>query len=101
MSAPVDINIILNELGCSDGTFLPIANSENKTLIAAIADLEERKERQGFTLQDTERTLQNLKVHFEHAKQEIAQNLVSLIGDLCGGVVIYLLELPVSPLRNS
>lgn len=82
MSTPVDINIILNELGCSDGTFLPVANDENKKLIAAIADLEERKERQGFKLQDTERTFHNLKVHLDHAKQEVSQNLVSCDEDL-------------------
>lgn len=77
MPSPVDINIILNELGCTeDGSFVPVANAENKALIAAIAELEERKENHGFTLSETDRKLQNLKVHYEHAKQEIGQNLV-------------------------
>lgn len=80
MGSPVDINIILNELGCTDGSFLPVANDENKKLIAAIATLEERKERQAFQLQGFGRKLDNLKVHYEHAKQEIGQNLVHLTG---------------------
>lgn len=80
MSSPVDINIILNELGCTeDGSFLPVANAENKKLIAEIATLEERKEREGSNLTETERRLQHLRVHYEHAKQEIAQNLVSAV----------------------
>lgn len=79
MSSPVDINIILNELGCVDGSFVPVSNEANRKLIEAIAELEERKEGRANTLQDTERTFQNLKVHLEHGKHEIVQNLVSLI----------------------
>lgn len=78
MSSPVDINIILNDLGCTeDGSFVPVANEENKQLIAEIAKLEERKERQTVTLSVAEHRLQNIKVHHDHAKQEIVQNLVS------------------------
>lgn len=83
MSSPVDINIILNELGCTeDGSFVPVANDENKTLIAAIAELEERKERHGFTIAETAQKLASLKVHYEHAKQEIGQNLVRITSSL-------------------
>lgn len=78
MASPVDIDIILNELGCTeDGSFLPVANDENKRLIAEIAELEQRKENRAVELIDVDQRLQNLKVHLEHADQEIGQNLVS------------------------
>lgn len=78
MGSLVDVNIILNELGCTDGSFVPVANEENKKLIAAIAELEERKERHGYQLQGFERKFDSLKIHYQHVKQEIGQNLVNI-----------------------
>lgn len=101
MSDPVDITIILNELGCTeDGSFVPVANEENKSLIAAIKELEERKEKKGIDLEAVKKKCENLRVHFDHANQEISQNLVSwqIICEIINGnynfvFVNYLLEI--------
>lgn len=63
-------------MGWTDGSFIPIANDENKELMLMMGNLQTDKEKltvdqQGFGLRNSK-----LRDNLEHAKNDIAQNLV-------------------------
>lgn len=70
------INEVLQEMGCPKGTFVPVANEENRQLIDSISELTNRKQEQTLELQSTETKLQSLRSHFDHSKEEVCTNLV-------------------------
>lgn len=75
-AANSEITKIMESMGWTDGTFIPIANEENKYLMETMQQLLDAKEAKSDTNQDLEQRFTNLQKHISNAKQDIQQNLV-------------------------
>lgn len=67
---------IMQSMGWTDGTFIPIANAENKELMALMQRLLEQKEAKSDQSQDLNLRSTNLQRHITNAQHDIGQNSV-------------------------
>lgn len=78
MAASKDIIKIMESMGWTDGSFIPIANEENKELMLAMGHLQTEKEKHLIDQQSLVHRCGKLREHLAHANNDIVQNLVML-----------------------
>lgn len=78
MADSKEITKIMESMGWTDGSFIPIANEENKELMLVMGNLQVDKEKLTVDHQGLAHRNTKLSDHLVHAKNEIAQNLVKL-----------------------
>lgn len=76
MAASKDIIKIMESMGWTDGSFIPIANEENKELMLMMGSLQTVKEKLKVDQQGLAQRNDKLRDHLLHAKNDIVQNLV-------------------------
>lgn len=76
MAASKEIVKIMDSMGWTDGSFIPIASEENKLLIKAMAKWQVDKEKRTVDHQELAQRIGKLSDHLGHAKNDIVQNLV-------------------------
>lgn len=74
--ATSEIQKLMESMGWSDGTFIPIASEENKILMTTMQELLDRKEKQTVSSQELGKRVIDLKEHATNAQQDIGHNLV-------------------------
>lgn len=79
-------------MGWTDGTFIPIANEENKSLMEAMQKLLNLKEDKSEANQELEQRYANLQNHIINAEQDIQQNLVKILVLCVSGHPIIILK---------
>lgn len=67
---------IMQSMGWTDGTFIPIANAENKELMKRMQVLLDEKETKADRSQDVQLRTTNLQRHITNAQHDIGQNSV-------------------------
>lgn len=77
MAASKDIIKIMESMGWTDGSFIPIANEENKELMLLMGKLQIEKEKIAVDNQALGQRNSKLLEHLAHAKNDIVQNLVT------------------------
>lgn len=78
MASSREIVKIMASMGWTDGSFIPIANEENKLLMAAMSKWQVEKEKRSADNQDLTQRLGKLRDQLGHAKNDIVQNLVRM-----------------------
>lgn len=78
MTANNDIEKIMQSMGWTDGTFIPIANEENKILMQSMQERLAEKESLTDRNQELNKCLAKLKQHVVNSKSDLLQNAVGM-----------------------
>lgn len=65
---------IMEQMGWTDGTFIPIANAENRVLMQSMQDLLAHKERRVTEQQAIKQRVAGLKTHHQRTLDDLGQN---------------------------
>lgn len=76
MAASKDIVKVMESMGWTDGSFIPIANEENKELMRLMGTYQVEKEKCAVEHQELGQRNAKLGEHLAHAHNDIVQNLV-------------------------
>lgn len=79
MTANNEIEKIMESMGWTDGTFIPIANEENKILMQGMQEQLAEKESLTDRNQELDKRATNLKQHIVNSQSDILQNAVGNI----------------------
>lgn len=80
MTANNEIEKIMESMGWTDGTFIPIANEENKILMQSMQERLAEKESLSDRNQELDKRATNLKQHIVNSQSDILQNAVYFNG---------------------
>lgn len=81
MSTENYVNDVMESMGWNNGSFIPVANIENRNLMELIQELTKEKTDKLLLKNNLETRVNNLNAHLTNAEQEINQNLVSSYSD--------------------
>lgn len=76
MTSNNEIEKIMESMGWTDGTFIPIANEENKILMQSMQEQLAGKEKLTDRNQELDKRAANLKQHIVNSQNDILQNAV-------------------------
>lgn len=79
MTANNEIEKIMESMGWTDGTFIPIANEENKILMQGMQERLAEKEKLTDRNQELHQRAANLKQHIVNSQSDILHNAVENI----------------------
>lgn len=71
------ITKVMESMGWTDGSFIPVANEENRKIMEEINFLMKTKENKFSESENMNFRVNNLGNHFKNTEEQIVQNLVS------------------------
>lgn len=72
------ITKVMESMGWTDGSFIPVANEENRKIMEEINQMMKNKENKFSESESMNFRVNNLGEHFKNTEEQIFQNLVKI-----------------------